>query len=280
MSKFYDQLYAEMTAELEAVSMESKGRLQALSGALSVLRKYLRQLKDFVLKNGFRSEEDEIIFFKEVKPRFYSQMIYTLSVYTLELNKPLGTAEQHRKYLEDELLQIQRFLNQHKSHYQYYRMKATDLDQVYFVRAKASNVLLIAEMPEIDVEFSTSCDYLYAKFKAYEMLSDDILKELNPKALTETVIPDVKKKRDRPKTMFGISVDQLGLMARSADDARLVMGKSFSSVCEDLAPFCSTAEKESISPGSLRSNAYVGELSDKQVVIRYLEKMIGFIREY
>jgi len=279
MSQIYEKLYAEMTAELNA-STKEQGRLQILAGSLSILRRYLRLLKESVIANGFQDEGSEIIFFKEIKPRFYSQMIYTLSAYTLEVNKPVGTIEQQRHYLETELQQVQRFFNQYPYHYQYYRTGASDLDHLYFLRGKTSDVPVVTDMPEIDGEFSTSCDYLFAKFKAYEILRDDILQSLNPAKTEENVIPDVKKKKERPKTLFGISVDQLGLMARSADDARLVLGRSFSSICEDLAPFCSTSEKESISPGSLRSNAYVGELSDKQVVIRYLEKMIGFIKEY
>lgn len=98
-------------------------------------------------------------------------------------------------------------------------------------------------------------------------------------------LPSIKKEtcvlqKSLPrKTTIRLSVDQLGILLRAADQTKLLDAPSFSHVCETMAPVLSTPDREEISPRSLRSNAYPSENSDKLVTIRSLEKMIQWIRE-
>ena len=136
----------------------------------------------------------------------------------------------------------------------------------------------VSEIHLSENDLSTSFDLLFAKFIAYERLQSRIVAELNGEQ--DELQIQVADDKPQSTTKINLSVDQIGLIARAADDARLLNGRSFNKICEELAPCIATAEKAKVSPNSLRSNAYLAEYSDKQNVIKTLEKMIDFIKGY
>ena len=52
--------------------------------AINVLLKSLEQLKVVVIKTNFKSQLEEIKFFKEIKPLFFSKLIYQTKVLNIE----------------------------------------------------------------------------------------------------------------------------------------------------------------------------------------------------
>ena len=60
-----------------------------------------KKLKDY----EFENVQDEINFFKKIKPFIISKLIFEKEVLRIETNKPLGKAPM-RKYFEDELVKI------------------------------------------------------------------------------------------------------------------------------------------------------------------------------
>jgi len=90
----------------------------------------------------------------------------------------LGDNPALKKFYEQELLFIKRFFSQYQFLYQYYKFELNELDQLLFVRgAKISDHLLPYAVDQ-DPQFSTDCDYLFAKFIAYERLQSYIADEL------------------------------------------------------------------------------------------------------
>lgn len=180
--------------------------------------------------------------------------------------------------MEEELKIIQRYFNQNAFYYHYYKSGASELDAICFVRGAQMESIPVSEIHLSDNDLSTSFDLLFAKFIAYERLQTHIVAQLNGEQ--EVLEVPVVEEKLQPTTKINLSVDQIGLIARAADDARVLDGRSFTKICEELAPCIATAEKDHISPNSLRSNAYLSEFKDKQNVIKTLEKMIDFIKGY
>lgn len=89
-----------------------------------------------------------------------------------------------------------------------------------------------------------------------------------------------KAKTDPFKIMCFLSVDQVALTLRAMDATRVVKAKSLNAVIQTIAPFLSTPRKEDISQESMRNKSYAFEDGDKQVVIRVLESMISWIKQY
>jgi hypothetical protein len=82
------------------------------------------------------------------------------------------------------------------------------------------------------------------------------------------------------KVLCRLSVDQVAIILKAADDIKLLVARSFSLVLRRIVPFLSTERLANFSWKSARSSTYKMEASDKEVAIRTLEALITKIREY
>ncbi|MBF0651513.1 RteC domain-containing protein [Dysgonomonas sp. GY75] len=100
------------------------------------LESAFEELKSFVSNYSFKDEDEEIFFFKEMKPQLFSQLIYYNEVYNIEIRMPAGSIGSRKEYLERIQNQIKFFFDMNSEFYQYYRSGSTYLDQIYFLRRK------------------------------------------------------------------------------------------------------------------------------------------------
>jgi hypothetical protein len=87
-------------------------------------------------------------------------------------------------------------------------------------------------------------------------------------------------KTDPYKVMVLLSVDQIALFLRALDSLRILQARSMNAVFRSITPFLSTPRKTDISWDSMRSKSYAFEEKDKQTVIKVLESVINWIKEY
>lgn len=105
------------------------------------------------------------------------------------------------------------------------------------------------------------------------------------KKLHYAIVP-LKEKEQKPvvkskeKVRSILSVDQMALILRAADDLRVIMARSLNSVFKDIVPYLSTPYQEDISYDSMRSKSYSAEIRDKEIVTETLRQMIKKINEY
>jgi hypothetical protein len=184
MRQFSERLYQELKDELEIALTDEINGAKRLTATLSIIRNKIKELKEFVEKQSFASDQEEIYFFKYIKPSFYSLLIYQLELFTLESNKPCLDQKKLRAYYVKEMEFVERFFKQHGFHYEYYRLDANDLDNLYFKRGENVQSILIPEIPEPNPDFSTCCDHLFSKFIAMEMLRDTLSKMIDALSTT------------------------------------------------------------------------------------------------
>ena len=135
------------------------------------LQEILGELKAFIVSYPFASPEEEIHFFKELKPLIASKIIYYNSVYKIEVRFPSGSEEVQRDYLLSETDRISKSFQRNLAFYQYHRTKATYLDRQYFMRGKPDIQIIVDSFYyETDPQFSTSHDFKVAKILANELL--------------------------------------------------------------------------------------------------------------
>ncbi|KQX00744.1 hypothetical protein [Flavobacterium sp. Root420] len=77
-----------------------------------------------------------------------------------------------------------------------------------------------------------------------------------------------------------LSTDQIGLILRAGDEARILKAKSMNQVFRTIVPYLSTTRKKVLSYDSMRSKSYTAEERDKQIAIQTLERIIKHIREF
>jgi hypothetical protein len=194
MEKKYGQLLLKLESELE--NFVELQPLERMRSELAAVRAALGKLQEMVLEAGFGSQAEEVNFFKSVKPRFYSLMVLSSERYGFEMARPLRRGKGMDAFYGRQLDYISRFFEQHAFLYQYYRMGATELDVMYFVRGVEVWGIVGADLPALDPAFSTMGDYLFSKFIALEKLRELVLLEMEVPALAGAGVVRSKKGRE------------------------------------------------------------------------------------
>ncbi|MEJ2881492.1 RteC domain-containing protein [Pedobacter sp. GR22-6] len=207
----YEELLRQFSSAIEALPTKELKPVKALALYLSLIRTHLLGLKELMLEKGFSSLEEEIWFFKELKPKFLSEQIYRFELYTLEMKRPVGTVDMVRSYLEDELRIVQRFFQQYAFLYQYYRTEAVEMDHTYFLRNVEIPDTWVVDIPDLDAGFSTGMDHLFAKFMAYERLQIYLLEAIqHPFPMVHEEPGKQRRSRELRWTGDAINVVELG----------------------------------------------------------------------
>lgn len=154
-----------------------------ISKALTIslyLEKVFEKLKQVVSCHTFSTEQEEIEFFKDVKPRIFCKLIYYRKIYNIEMNRPVSGLDTVRAYLNRELENIQDYNHKRLDFYRYYRSGATHLDKMLFLRNVPHDTEQYFDSFyfERDPLFSTCGDFRVAKILAGDMLSQYLIKEL------------------------------------------------------------------------------------------------------
>lgn len=211
-NEIYEKLFAQFTGAMQLVpSADGLGTVKALSASLATCREYLSKLRSMALGAPFVDQLSEIAFFKLIKTKFYAEQIFAFECYGVEANRPVGTLEMVRGYLEDELRLVHRYFSRYAFLYQYYRSGAVELDTLYFVRGARLPSAMVVEVPDPDPEFSTAMDYLFSRFIALERLQVYLLEALvSPDALPLGGAGQVRKRRELRWTGDSINAVELG----------------------------------------------------------------------
>lgn len=89
------------------------------------------------------------------------------------------------------------------------------------------------------------------------------------------------KETRRPfKVLCRLSVDQLGILFKAADDSKLILCRSISFIFRSVVPFLSTDKATNISWMSMRKSSYQFQTSDLDRAVAVLQMLIDKIREY
>jgi hypothetical protein len=178
MKIFTERLYHALEKELYVVSHQTTSESERLRAAVKLCRKAMSILKRFISSYFFSTIDEEIHFFKEIKPLFYGQYIYYISVYNFQIKKPVGSKDDLSLYIASELDTLKRFFDQNQSFFQYYRMRGSHFDNFYFTRCGLD---LCADLEDYqsDEMFSTSHDYKLSKIIANERYQEYLNHQIN-----------------------------------------------------------------------------------------------------
>lgn len=177
---WYSNLHSEFEKTLGAYQIEIDDVLKLSEISANFCESTIERLRKKFMKQDQISPSDEINFFKNIKPLFASRLIYFISVYNIETNRPNGSVKFKRKYLQLELGKIKNYFDTNLDFYRYYRTGSTYLDHKYFVRGKQDIRLNIdTYVYETDPEFSTSHDFKISTILANDLLQVYLENELN-----------------------------------------------------------------------------------------------------
>ncbi len=171
MTGHYKKAIDGLEEEIKELTYEQGNSLASYEKAVELILSKTAKLKNYVLKTGFKNQQEEIHFFKQIKPLFIAKLIYYNSIYKIETKRPHGGGKIIKKYLYNELSKIKRYFDNNFEFYRYYRTNSTYLDDKYFARGKHDiKLCLDTYYFQSDQTFSTSHDYKVAKIIANDLI--------------------------------------------------------------------------------------------------------------
>jgi len=192
------RLLNDLEDQLKFIDLEQDDPIKCAQLSIDVSLKAVEKLKNILLKHKFKSQGEEIRFFKETKPKFLAPLIYHLKVYKIESRKPNGSDKIRRKYLVNELDRLKHYFDSNLDFYRYYRTQSNYLDHKYFLRGKFDIRLTVDSFFfEADERVSTSHDFKVAKILAHDRLQVYLEEELSNLDRKETsmISQDLQKVR-------------------------------------------------------------------------------------
>lgn len=170
LREFTDCLYEQLTKKIDELALQDDPK-ERYEKIVSEVQLHLQQLRDFIREYTFTNSQEEIRFFKEIKPRFTSLLIYYMGLFNIETEKPASFEKALREYYGQQLEILQKQFTENFIFHKYYRSGATHLDEKYFLRDTFDiHLSEAAFLVDYDKSFSTLCDYKVAKIIASEML--------------------------------------------------------------------------------------------------------------
>lgn len=120
----------EIKSLLETPGCQLKSTLKGIE----LCNKILAELKAKIEKEDFETVDDEILFFKDIKPEVMSYLIYFTEVRSCETRKPKAGASFQIRFFEKELKRVNKFFYRNIDFSYYMELGHTYLDHQIFTR--------------------------------------------------------------------------------------------------------------------------------------------------
>lgn len=186
MNARIEKLRSELSIALDE-SNQIDNPFEKLTAVLELVERAIAGLNELMEIEDFDNPEEEIHFFKNVKPNIIALKIEEIMNYNIAINKPIGPLDAEVDYYKREIESLQSFFRLNAFHYQYYRTKATAFDELFFLRESGPLPVPSTEIQMTEYQYTTPMSYLFAKFIAYEniqnLLREKIFELTNPECL-------------------------------------------------------------------------------------------------
>ncbi|VDH16598.1 RteC protein [Algoriella xinjiangensis] len=181
---FYHNVLELIQNEEKNVDLLTHNAIEDSYRMITFLQQLLTELRGSLVKNEFIDDEDEIYFFKKIKPQILGKLIYYNKVYRIETTCPFHNGKMYFNYFSKQLTNLKREFMEHicsSDFYRYYRSGRDDRDTIFFKRGNINyHDGLNSIVFEIDPEFSTFYDYKVVRVLANELLYSYLLTKINP----------------------------------------------------------------------------------------------------
>jgi hypothetical protein len=178
MENYISSLKDKVFQNIREVEKMECSMLQKSKLIIPLLENSFEELKSFVSNYSFKDNDEEILFFKEIKPQLFSRLMYYNEVYNIEIRMPAGSIECRRGYLEQIQSQIKFYFDMNSEFYGYHRSGSTHLDHIYFLRRKPC-----IQLPFDSSYFERDCCFstCYGSKMAQILANEKLLSYLNAK---------------------------------------------------------------------------------------------------
>ena len=157
--------------ELSLILNSNSNEVEKAKKIIIFIEDILKQLTDWLKHHVFETIQEEIKFFKEIKPNIVAKLIFYKEILSLVASLPLDKSKRI-KHFEKKLDAINHFYRKNREFIKYIKSHSTHFDELYFSRKKYKDIFLNDCSVIIhDAKICTSHDFLLAEVIAYELLA-------------------------------------------------------------------------------------------------------------
>ena len=198
--KSLNSIVSEIRLMEDKVSRETSGLIDEAYQMTLYLKELLHTAREYILKEGFKDQTEEIEFFRDIKPQILGKLIYYNKVFRIETVCPVKDGKMYQKFFTSQLQVLKQEFKEQicGSHfYRYYRSGRTDRDQEYFMRGKINyRDGLKSYVFEIDHRFSTYYDSKAARIMANDLIYTYLISKINPEESRTSLLGDAESTKD------------------------------------------------------------------------------------
>lgn len=168
METAYLNLLENLEKGLTEIDQKHTSRLARCVEKINFSEILCNKLRKQYFEEPPSSEEDQIKFFKSIKPRFFSELHFQIEAFTYYRKRPKGSIKIKKTYIKNCLDQASDFLTKYHELHSYIKLNATDLDELYFTR-KNFDPKLHGELEyPTDLVFSSPADPTLSRLLAMD----------------------------------------------------------------------------------------------------------------
>ncbi|WP_313491981.1 MULTISPECIES: RteC domain-containing protein [Sphingobacterium] len=230
MRKFTKQLYQKMQSTILEISNSGVSGFDYYKTCYHETLEISKQLKAYMLNYKFADQNEEIEFFKDVKPKFQSKLMYFMELIQVEIQKPLISEKRMlAKYYRRSSSHYAALASRNQIFLHYMRSNYDSGDHLLFVRSNDNFDFIHTDL-DLDEKYSTPASTELAKLISYEMVIEHLAEKVNELNSVKGNDTGFKHKLvwEGPKvglTEFGLAIHALG--AVKAPLARIMEGLQF-----------------------------------------------------
>lgn len=159
-----------MVSEVYASQHPDLSPATRVTYCFTICMDYWNKLKDLMRQYKFENDEEEIWFFKVIKPKFTALLEYYTLVHHAELFMPALHDENAHIFWKKETEKIRKFYRQHLDFCDYYKSGSTGMDYIYFLRKNAEDCKDCRnKLYDTEDNLITSHSHLVSSLLAYDM---------------------------------------------------------------------------------------------------------------
>jgi hypothetical protein len=173
------ELYESLVRDINAILKQDSSDTKKMESCFRCGIDHWNRLKEKIKSEDFATDEEEIHFFKDIKPRFTGEIEYYTQRYHALLFFPADDKQTQQLFWEGEISRIDKFFGSFHAFYDYHKLGKTDRDKRYFLRRNSDGSNLPhANVFDMDTQTATSHDWLITNMIGYEKYRRFVLAEM------------------------------------------------------------------------------------------------------
>lgn len=190
----------QLIDKIELILQNSVDMTVKANKAAKLIMNTLSSFRKQIREKGFESDEDEIYFFKNIKPKIHAYLIFFSVLSEIETSRYHMSEEEVTNLIEKKMRMFRHIKRDNLDFVTYYMAGLSHLDRLYFLRpTDIQKVTRHSTTMLLDPELSTTYDVVAANIIAQQLL----IKFLFPEKQSITkILPSSKLKWTASKADF------------------------------------------------------------------------------